>query len=84
MSNVEDRRGGKEMNRSPFYMTLWLSLFLIVFPLPVNSQAENGWEWVNPLPTGSLLNAVTWGDNQFLSVGMLGTVVTSPDGEHWA
>ncbi len=71
------------MNRSLFYISLWLSLLLSVFPLSVNSHAEGGWEWVNPLPTGSLLNAVTWGDGQFLAVGMLGTVVTSPEGEHW-
>ena len=41
------------------------------------------WTRRNALPAGSDLHSVVWGQNQFVTVGDVGTVRTSPDGTNW-
>ncbi len=41
------------------------------------------WQTVTPVPTSRSLLAMTWTGTQFVAVGALGTVVTSPDGASW-
>jgi hypothetical protein len=41
------------------------------------------WGWRPPLPTGNALWSIAYGDGQFVAVGDLGTIVTSPDGLNW-
>lgn len=71
------------MYRISLSVKLLFFLSLCLFPLEVNSKTNGVWAWANPLPTGSPLNAVIRGNNQFLAVGMYGTIITSSDGVHW-
>jgi hypothetical protein len=48
------------------------------------AQPCSPWQWVNPLPTGQPLLAVTFGDEGYVAVGGFGTIVRSPDGASWA
>ncbi len=41
------------------------------------------WQWRNPLPTGNILNAVTYGNGRFVAVGLGGVAATSLDGWTW-
>jgi hypothetical protein len=49
----------------------------------VAEAAPLEWRWQNPLPQGNDLHAVRWLGDQFVAVGSLGTVLTSPDGVDW-
>jgi hypothetical protein len=65
-----------------------LSLWLVALPLACIDPVRGGdpldtWHWRNPRPTAQPLFDVTWGNNEFVAVGAHGTVLTSPDGEHW-
>lgn len=41
------------------------------------------WKWVNPLPTGSPLTALTWDGSQFVGFDNSDAILTSPDGVGW-
>jgi hypothetical protein len=49
----------------------------------VGANSLDSWEWRNPLPQGNELSGVAYANNQFVSVGRFGAVVTSPDGSNW-
>ena len=46
-------------------------------------QSCGPWQWMNPLPTGQPLAAVTYGGEEYVAVGGFGTIVHSPDGVSW-
>ncbi len=65
-----------------------LSVLAIILGLLVNTFAAqtdplDTWTLRNPLPTSSDLLSITFGENQFVAVGVGGTVLTSPDGQTW-
>jgi hypothetical protein len=65
---------------------LCLTLRILLASLPsLGSAADllDTWTWRNPLPTGNLISAVAWGDDRYVAVGQVGTVLTSPDGAAW-
>lgn len=39
--------------------------------------------WVNPLPQGDRIRALTWGDNEYLAIAQSGIVQRSADGRTW-
>lgn len=41
------------------------------------------WHWRNPFPQGAPLQGIAYGDNQFVAVGEVGTILTSPHGSVW-
>lgn len=45
---------------------------------------SDAWGWRNPLPQGNYLYGIAWGNNQFVAVGVAGTILFSPDGIAWA
>lgn len=49
----------------------------------LSSSAQAQWQWVNPLPTGSPITALTWDGSQFFGFDSSGTVLSSPDGFSW-
>ncbi|MGI8601549.1 MAG: hypothetical protein ACR2OZ_00960 [Verrucomicrobiales bacterium] len=51
----------------------------------VHGQAGLGerWEWRNPLPQGSELNALAESEGRLIAVGSAGTVLTTTDGMSW-
>ena len=73
-------------------MKNWLRPFFVIFLIftaffaSASSDPLDTWHWRNPLPTGSPLSAVTYGNNGFVAVAnsTLGPViVTSADGTNW-
>ena len=50
----------------------------------LRGQTCGPWNWVNPLPQGNALQAVTWGNGRYVTVGRAGTILTSADGVSWA
>ena len=38
------------------------------------------WQWGHPFPHGNQINAVVWGDDEFVAVGEGGNIISSPDG----
>lgn len=62
-----------------------------VFILFASSSAEAGgglpgceWEWINPLPQGDRIQALAWGNNEYLGISESGSVQVSADGQTWA
>jgi photosystem II stability/assembly factor-like uncharacterized protein len=47
------------------------------------SDSLDTWHWRNPLPQGSQLVGVAYGNNTYVAVGPNGTVLTSPDAFTW-
>ncbi len=45
--------------------------------------AQDHWSWVSPLPQGNELKKAIFAAGQYVAVGDLGTIVTSPDGSNW-
>ncbi|MBI5100744.1 MAG: hypothetical protein HZB33_02745 [Nitrospirae bacterium] len=66
------------------YILLSLSITLLIL-LPSFSSADplDDWHWRSPLPQGNDLNDVKYGNGTFVTVGLPGTVMTSPDGISW-
>src|SRR5436190_586169 len=58
-------------------------LALLIFTTVGRADPLDTWTWRNPLPTGNYLNGITYGNDQFVAVGDLGTIVTSTDGSDW-
>ena len=54
-----------------------------LLPNRILADPLDQWNWRNPVPTGKPLSAIAYGNNQFVSVGDTGTIVTSPDGLTW-
>src|SRR3989442_10445515 len=55
-------------------------LALLIFTEIGRADPLDAWTWRNPLPTGNYLNGITYGDDQFVALGDLGTIVTSAYG----
>src|SRR5439155_24794641 len=55
-------------------------LAFLIFAEVGRADPLDTWTWRNPLPTGNYLNGITYGNDQFVVVGDLGTIVTSADG----
>jgi photosystem II stability/assembly factor-like uncharacterized protein len=53
------------------------------FTISISGFAQINWEQVNPLPQGLSLNSVVYCSNQFIAVGEVSTILTSPDGVTW-
>src|SRR5262249_6069676 len=65
---------------------LWIRAFAGVTTalfLATTASAQTLWYLRYPLPTASGLLGVTYGNGQFVAVGYLGTVLTSPDAVTW-
>jgi hypothetical protein len=61
-------------------------LAILVGVLLATGQAHGSecrWSWVNPVPPRTDLYRVAWAHSLMVAVGAGGTIVTSPDGEHW-
>lgn len=52
-------------------------------PLLTAPASELDWQWRNPLPGNSDLNAVVFAQERFVAVGDTGTILVSRDGETW-
>lgn len=61
------------------------SLIFSIFLVPALSVADplDNWHWRNPLPQGSSLYGIAYGNNMFVAVGS-GTIMTSVDGTNWS
>jgi len=84
------RKGSKEgrifgkVRRMPLRSSL-LAIGLLVF-LPQVSIADSPfdhWHWRSPLPQGNNLWGLTYGNNIFVAVGDVGTILTSAAGASW-
>lgn len=68
---------------------LWSGTVLLVLSLLLGAAVAHAapavprWQWSSPMPQGEALQAVTYGDGQFVAVGNGGTILTSPDGTAW-
>ena len=64
--------------------TLLPLLFLVSHAI-ISSASEpcTPWQWQKPLPQGSTLNDITYGNGSFVAVGYGGTILMSPDGMAW-
>jgi hypothetical protein len=49
-----------------------------------SADALDSWQWRNPLPQGSTLNGIAYGNGLFVAVGKSGTIVTSTDAKAWS
>jgi hypothetical protein len=57
---------------------------LLLFTASAWPSSLDTWTVRNPQPTANTLFAITYGNGQFVAVGDLGTIITSPDGANWA
>jgi hypothetical protein len=71
------------MKKIPQLPILKLVHLLWICPASLQADPLDEWTWRNPLPQGNGLSAVAYGNNQFVAVGYLGTILTSPDGIAW-
>src|SRR6516165_8548343 len=55
----------------------------LMFTAHALASSLDTWTVRNPLPTANALFAITYGNDQFVAVGDLGTIITSPDGVNW-
>lgn len=61
----------------------WVPLTLIA-ALPSYSQTCGfQWKWLNPVPSGAILQSLTEGPSAFVAGGTYGNVVMSADGQNW-
>src|ERR1051325_4207560 len=58
-------------------------LFLVVVVLNAQGSILDQWHWRNPLPQGNQLNNVVFVNGNYISIGELGTILTSTDGTNW-
>ena len=59
-------------------VTSYVAWLTVAWPSPLDR-----WQWRNPTPQGNHLRGITYGNGQFLGVGLAGTLVNSVDGENW-
>ena len=57
--------------------------FYLILLVQTLAIAQFSWEWHNPLPQGNRLNSVTYGNDRYVAVGDMGTIITSRDGSDW-
>jgi photosystem II stability/assembly factor-like uncharacterized protein len=50
---------------------------------PVHASDDLEWAWVNPYPQGDNLEAISYGNDIFVAVGVHGTIITSADRLNW-
>ena len=62
---------------------LILYIFISIFSILALADACEKWDFINPLPQGNTIRAVTHDGNQYIAVGQYGLIMTSPDGEDW-
>jgi len=60
-----------------------LGLTILLVADELQADPLNQWTWRFPYPQGYTLDAVAYGDGQFVAVGDNGTIITSPDGYNW-
>src|SRR6516164_3569142 len=72
----------KSMNAESFCMVL----ILLTITEVGRAGPLDAWTWRYPLPFGTRLSGVTYGNGQFVAVGGFSetTIVTSTDGVSWA
>src|SRR5438128_10576880 len=58
-------------------------LALLIFAEIGRADSLDTWTMRNPLPTGNRLQAIAYGNRQFVAVGSGGTILTSADGASW-
>lgn len=61
-------------------------IFLSTIFLGISSSHGDpldNWHWRNPLPQGNNLNGVAFGNGTFVSVGDIGSILTSTNGTNW-
>jgi hypothetical protein len=51
--------------------------------LSAATDSLDSWQPLNPTPTANRLNAVIYGDDRYVAVGELGTLVTSTNAANW-
>lgn len=56
---------------------------LLFFPYSSAADPLDNWHWRNPVPAGSDLTAISYGNGVFVAVGVAGTILTSSDGATW-
>ena len=61
----------------------WSIRFLVMLVTSEICPGRPAWEWINPLPQGNEIYSAAYGDNMFVVVGDLGTVMTSSNGITW-
>ncbi len=78
------------IGRKTKMLTVCACMLCIIFlslnmALPANAKSDPlaQWNWRDPLPQGNLLDGISYGNNTFVAVGDVGTVLTSPDGATW-
>jgi len=62
--------------------TLWLWILGLAFPAA--AQTDPPWRLLNPLPTSADLADIAFGDETYVAVGELGTILRSADGLAWS
>jgi len=56
-------------------------LSLLIFILPINSFAQEGWFWQNPLPQGNILSDIqVFNDSTAIAIGSPNTIVKTVNG----
>lgn len=69
--------------RSLFLIAVALLLLTAVTP-GASASTNSNWTRRNPSPQGNALHSVIFGNNIFVAVGEVGTILTSSDGNTWA
>jgi hypothetical protein len=62
---------------------LLISFLIILIPCFAYADPLDNWHWRNPLPTGNTLHDIAYGNDIFIAVGKIGTIITSSDGINW-
>ena len=61
----------------------WLTTLGLLLAQLCQADPLDFWTWRNPYPTGSGIAKLTYVNGQYVGVGGIGTIVTSPDGTNW-
>jgi len=61
----------------------WAIALAIVLVTDLRAGGLDPWHWHNPLPRGTNLNSVAFGNGLFVAVGDQGRTAISSDGENW-
>ncbi|OGJ85806.1 MAG: hypothetical protein A2268_00945 [Candidatus Raymondbacteria bacterium RifOxyA12_full_50_37] len=56
---------------------------IITVLFSISCFAQIDWTWRNPQGQGFSLNSITYGNKQYVAVGIYGTILTSADGRSW-
>lgn len=68
------------MKKSRILIPIALAILAVHLAPAATAGPLDIWTWRNPLPTGTQLNGITYGNSLFVAVGANSTIVTSPDG----